>query len=296
MKRALKLCSALAVLLVVAVAALYVVSTLRLSRTFVVNAPRLAVPDDAESIARGDHLITLAKCGECHGDDLAGKVILDEPFLARLSGPNLTPAGPVGTRSDAELLRAIRYGLSVEGRSLLGMPTAEHFHFSDDELADMMAAIRALEPVHRELPSQRVGIVFRALYLAGEIELVGQEQIDIHGPRPSTVRPGVSKAYGEHLARTGGCYSCHGAQLAGGPMAGAPPHFPPASNITPHTSGLADWSEADFARAMRKGQRPDGTDIDEAMPWRYTRDMSEQELAALWMYLQGVSAAPYGEN
>ena len=296
MKRLLRLALALATLLVLSVAALYAVSTLRLSRTFAIDAPRLEIPDDAESIARGEHLLTLAKCGECHGEDLGGKVILDEPFLARLSGPNLTPAGPVGTRSDAELLQSIRYGLSVEGKPLLGMPTAEHFHFSDEEMASMMAAIRALEPVHRELPSQKVGIVFRALYLAGEIELVGQDQVDIYGPRPSAVRPGLSKSYGEHLARTGGCYSCHGSQLAGGPMAGAPPHFPPASNLTPHSSGLAEWSEEDFIRAMRKGQRPDGTAIDAAMPWRYTREMTDQELAALWMYLQAVASVPYSQN
>jgi mono/diheme cytochrome c family protein len=152
MKRLIRILSALVGLLLVAVLALYAASTLRLSRTFEVNPPRLPIPDDAASIAQGNHLLTLAKCGECHGDDYGGKVILDEPFLARLSGPNLTPAGPVGTRSDAELLQAIRFGLSVDGRPLLGMPTAEHFHFSDDEMASMMAAIRALEPVHREVP------------------------------------------------------------------------------------------------------------------------------------------------
>ena len=79
-------------------------------------------------------------------------------------------------------------------------------------------------------------------------------------------------------------------------MAGAPPHFPPASNLTPHSSGLAEWSEEDFIRAMRKGQRPDGTAIDAAMPWRYTREMTDQELAALWMYLQAVASVPYSQN
>jgi hypothetical protein len=44
------------------------------------------------------------------------------------------------------------------------------------------------------------------------------------------------------------------------------------------------------------GQRPDGTDIDVAMPWRYTREMTDQELAALWMYLQAVPSVPYSQN
>ncbi len=296
MKRFMKVIGVIAALLALLVGGIYALSELRLSARHTVSTPPLSIPDDAQTVARGEHLLTLAKCGECHGDDLGGKVIIDEPFLARLSGPNLTPAGPAGTRSDAELVQAIRFGLSVDSRPLLGMPTAEHFHFSDDELVAIIAALRALPPVQRTLPGQRVGLVFRALYLAGKIELVGQEKVDILGPRPDSIAPGVSLSYGEHLARTGGCYSCHGDRLAGGPMAGAPPDFPPAANITPHTDGLADWSAEDFSRSMREGRRPDGTDIDPAMPWRYTREMTDEELAALWMYLRTVPAVPYGQN
>ena len=130
----------------------------------------------------------------------------------------------------------------------------------------------------------------------GQIELLGQEQIDIYGPRPDRVAPGVSLAYGEHLARTGGCYSCHGERLAGGPMAGAPPDFPPASNITLHAEGLQGWSLGDFDLALRQGLRPDGTDIDPAMPWRYTRMMTDDELAALWMFLQAEPPVAYDKN
>ncbi len=295
MKWLRRIIAAIVLLAVLLVGGTYIASAVLLSAHHEVSPPPLSIPDDPASIARGEHLLTLSKCGECHGEDLAGKTIIDEPLLARLSGPNLTPAGPLGTRSDAEVVTAIRYGLSVEGRALLGMPTAEHFHFSDDELASMIAALRALPPVRRALPPQKVGLVFRALYLAGEIELVGLEQVDIHGPRPGPVAAEVSLTYGEHLARTGGCYSCHGEHLAGGPMAGAPPDFPPASNITPHASGLGEWSEADFIRSMRLGIRPDGTPIDPAMPWRYTQAMTDDELSALWLFLRSVPSAPYGQ-
>lgn len=296
MKKILWGIGAAALLGMLVIGGIYAVSTSRLTARHEVTPPTLSIPDDSEAIARGEHLLTLSKCGECHGEDLAGKIIIDEPFLARLSGPNLTPAGPLGAQSDADLITAIRYGLSVEGQPLLGMPTAEHFHFSDAELVAMIAALRALPPVERTIPPQSVGLLFRALYLAGEIELVGLEQVDIHGPRPDPVPAEVSLSYGAHLARTGGCYSCHGDLLAGGPMAGAPPDFPPASNITPDASGLSDWSEADFVRSMRQGIRPDGSPIDPAMPWRYTQAMTDAELAALWLFLRSVSAAPYGQH
>ena len=292
MRWPLRIAVALLVGVLLFVGGVYLLSTVRLSATHEAQVVPVEIPDDAAAVARGQHLLTLSKCGECHGEDLGGKVIIDAPLLARIAGPNLTPGGPVGTRSDLELVQAIRYGLATDGSALLGMPTAEHFYFSDAELGAMIAAIRALEPVQRTVPSQRVGLGFRALYLADQIELVGAEEIDINAPRPEAVPPSVSLAYGEHLARTGGCYSCHGEHLAGGPMAGAPPDFPPASNLTPHAAGLSSWSAADFTAAMREGIRPDGSTIDPAMPWRYTQAMTDDEVAALWMFLQTVPPMP----
>jgi hypothetical protein len=160
----------------------------------------------------------------------------------------------------------------------------------------MIAAIRALRPVPRELPPQQLGLLFRALYITGKIELIGLEEVDIYGPRPPAVTPEVSLEYGEHLARTGGCYSCHGERLAGGTMPGAPPDFPPAADITPHEDGLAGWSDSDFSRAMRAGIRPNGTAIDPAMPWRYSQEMTKAELAALWMFIQSVPPVAYDQN
>lgn len=201
----------------------YAVTEARLARRYTVPAGSLSIPSDPEAVARGEHLITLAKCGECHGEDLGGKTIIDEPALATLSGPNLTPAGVLGDRSDTDIVQAIRYGLRPDGRPLMGMPTGEHFYFSDSELSAIIAALRALEPVARQTPPQRLGPLFRLLYLTDQIELIGAEEVDLSAPRPAAVSSSVSLAYGAHLARTGGCYSCHGEALAGGPMAGAPP-------------------------------------------------------------------------
>ena len=66
----------------------------------------------------------------------------------------------------------------------------------------------------------------------------------------------------------------------------------PASNITP--AGIGSWTEADFLRALREGVRPGGTPIDPAMPVRYTKEMTDVELRAVWAYLQTVPAKAYG--
>ena len=67
--------------------------------------------------------------------------------------------------------------------------------------------------------------------------------------------------------------------LSGGRVAG-PDNLPPAANLTP--TGLGSWTEKDFVRALREGRRPDGSAINEFMPWRSYASMSDLDLQALW--------------
>lgn len=259
--------------------------------------PRALAPVAAPAPAdpeRGQHLFVLAKCGVCHGADLGGGTMMDEPLLGRIHGPNLTTGrgGIGGARTDADLVRALRHGLAPDGRPLVAMPTAEHARFSAPELAAILAALRALPPVDREVAPTRVGLGLAVLYAFGQIELVGADLVDPAAPIPPEVPVAPTLAFGEHLAHVGSCVSCHGEALAGGPMAGAPPDWPPAANLTPHADGLAGWTREDFTRSMREGLRPDGTVIDPRMPWAYTAWMTDVELEALWRYLTSLPPAP----
>ena len=65
-------------------------------------------------------------------------------------------------------------------------------------------------------------------------------------------RRGTSSEAANDIAVTGGCTDCHGGNLSGGPISGAPPEFPPAANLTP-SGDLAHWSDADIVRALREG-------------------------------------------
>ena len=70
--------------------------------------------------------------------------------------------------------------------------------------------------------------------------------------------------------------------------------MPIVANLTPHESGLKDWTEADFMRALREGKRPDGTTINEAMPWKSYGQMGDTELKAIYAYLRTVPPEPEG--
>jgi mono/diheme cytochrome c family protein len=282
------LLGAVVALVVVAAAGLYASSTYRLSRTYTVPTENLAVPRDAATVARGEHLVIVhTKCGDCHGVDLGGAVFIDDPALGRVPAPNLTAGrGGVGlTFSDADYARAIRHGIAPDGHPLLVMPADDWARMSDEDTAAVIAYVRSVPPVDRELPPLEVRPLGRALIATGQLPLPA-DLIDHAAQRPPAPPPGPTAEYGGYLAEIGGCRGCHGPGLSGGRIPGTPPEIPPATNITP--TGIGSWAEQDFVRALRTGARPDGSRIDPFMPWGATSKLSDDELHALWLYVHAV--------
>ena len=74
----------------------------------------------------------------------------------------------------------------------------------------------------------------------------------------------------------------------------APPDAPLAANITP--TGLGSWSEADFVKALRTGTKPDGQTINPFMPWPYFLQMTDDELRAIWRYVESVPPRASGSH
>jgi hypothetical protein len=48
---------------------------------------------------------------------------------------------------------------------------------------------------------------------------------------------------------------------------------------------VSNWTQAQFAQAMRTGVRPSGAPFTEAMPWQNASKMTDDDLAALYAYL-----------
>lgn len=62
-----------------------------------------------------------------------------------------------------------------------------------------------------------------------------------------------------------------------------------STNITP-AGPVAGWSDAELARAIREGLRPDGSLIRPPMPFAFYRNLSDSDLAAIVAYLRTVPA------
>jgi mono/diheme cytochrome c family protein len=275
-------------LILLAVVAVFVLSGLRINKTYDIEIGTVSIPTDTASIESGQHMATIRGCIDCHGENLGGEAFIEEPPLARLYATNLTSGkGGIGsTYTDADWERAIRHGVGPDGKPLLFMPAQEFYYLSDADLGEIIAYVKSVPPADNELPANTVGLLGRVLLLSGQIELLPVEVIDHTGPRPSAPEPGVTVEYGEYLAV--GCIGCHGQDFSGGPIAGAPPDWPPPPNLTPGGE-LAGWSEEDFITAMRTGVTPIGRQLrNEYMPWELIGQMTDDELKSVWLYLQSL--------
>ncbi len=65
-----------------------------------------------------------------------------------------------------------------------------------------------------------------------------------------------------------------------------------AANLTPDKeTGMAEWGEEAFIRAMRTGKhqgQPNGRDILPPMPWEDIKVATEEDLKAIWAYLRSL--------
>jgi cytochrome c553 len=284
---ALRLAGGLVLIIVALAVWVYAASEAMLSKTYQVPSKLVAIPTAAGAVERGEHLVkAVGACATCHDTDLGGKVYAEMGPVGVVAGRNLTRGrgGIGGEFTDADWVRAIRYGIRRDGTTLIMMPSEVYTKFTDADLGALIAYLKQLPPVDREIPESRFGPVGRALLAVGKMKILTAPKT-FHADTSSSAEPAATAGYGRYLADVSGCHGCHGFGLSGGKVAG-PDNLPPASNLTP--AGLRSWSERDFVRALREGRRPDGSSINEFMPWRSYASMSDLDLQALWLYLRSV--------
>src|SRR5262252_9022403 len=111
--------------------------------------------------------------------------------------------------------------------------------------------------------------------------------------------PTVSKAErGKYLVSVLGCVDCHtpGAFygfpdttrfLSGSELGWTGPWGTTyARNLTPDSTGLGSWSEADIVTAIRTGVRPDHTPLLPPMPWPMYSHLTDDDVQAVAAYLK----------
>lgn len=299
MRKAKKILKWTALVLLVLAGATTLTVTARQNLRYDAPYPDIKASTDSAVIARGKHLVfSSAHCINCHNRNnpdsllnlgldvpLSGGVLFDLP-VGKIYSKNITPDKEtgIGSYSDAEIARALRYGVHPDGSVVYDfMP----FHnTSNEDLAAIISYLRAQKPIRNETPKNQLNVLGRIIK-AFMIKPVGPV-----GDVPRAVKRDTTAAYGEYLAvSVAECNGCHTKRNLAGAFTGEP--FAGGNeidgfitpNLTPDSSGrLFQWSKQNFIDRFRSGKLYPKS----PMPWNSFKRMTDEELTAIYNYLKKV--------
>jgi len=264
-------------------------------RVIALDVGGVTVVADEAALARGKYLFASRGCGDCHGANGAGHVFIDDPAGGlRVRSPNITPGGVAGGYSEADWVRVIRHGVRKDGHAVLIMPSEDYNRLTDADVAALIAYLRSLPSMPGGAAEFNVPLPLKALYGFGVIKDAA-EKIDHGLPPAQAVAEAVSPEHGKYVANM--CLGCHGEHLSGGKIAGGPPDWPPAANLTPGEGSIMpvyDTPEK-FKAMFRSGKRPNGTSV-AVMPFGSLRALNDTDVEALYLYLKTLPPRPFGQH
>ena len=276
-------------------------------------APVMTAPTTAEAVERGRYLVNhVAVCAGCHSkidETVPGEAVVDGMLGSgrdfgdiggpiHIRAPNLTPDKDTGLGgwTDGEIARAIREGVSKDGRNLFPqMPYLTYREtLSDGEVLDIIAYLKTLKPIKNE-----VGRTSVAFPVSMFVRAVPQP---LETPAPAPPSPSDKLARGKWLLRAASCNECHdsvnermekipGKTLAGGFKFTLPDGrgYAIAPNITSDpATGIGSYSDEDLRRVFEQGKGKDGRDL-YVMPWSFYKGMTAEDKAALIAALREVA-------
>lgn len=274
------------------------------------DAPDLEVNITPQKVERGKYLAYhVMMCADCHserdfslfsgpphpGTEFAGGDVFDHTmgFPGKFISSNITPAG-IGDWTDGELFRLITTGVKRDGNPIFPvMPYHKFGQMDREDIEAVIAYLRTLEPVetnHQQSePDFPINLIMRTM--------PKQAEFTTKPPKSDKV------AYGRYMANAGACFDCHTNFSKGkyvGPEGGGGREFQfpdgsivRAPNLTPHQTGIKHFTEESFVQRFKMyadsgfvlpNVKPG--EFQTLMPWYMYSGMEEEDLAAIYAYLQ----------
>ncbi|HLP05610.1 MAG TPA: c-type cytochrome [Paludibacter sp.] len=269
---------------------------------------------DSSRIGRGQYLAhSVCVCMDCHSErdwnKYAGPLVegtlgqggeifnQDLGFPGAYYAKNITPYG-LQHWSDGEVLRAISSGVNKNGKALFPvMPYLNYGKLDREDLLSIIAYIRTLSPIHKDIPESKSDFPMNLLINAI--------------PQRPDFKPIPDKNdrtnYGKYVFTAASCADCHTVQTKGKPveemfLAGGF-KFPlktggtvNSANITPDMqTGIGSWDEDAFLSRFKlyaaKNYKPNRVghgEFNTLMPWLMYATMETDDLKALFTYLRTV--------
>ena len=170
----------------------------------------VTIPNDAESIARGEYLVGAGGCASCHRDEnsdaLSGGYAIATDF-GTFYAPNITPdeTTGIGSWTAQDFIAALKHGRTPTGSYYYpAFPYRAYAGLSDEEVLDMAAYLKSLEAVSNTTPAPEVPGWLQRWTVAG-----WNKMADFAEPAPEQFSDELV-ARGAHLARNlAHCGECH---------------------------------------------------------------------------------------
>jgi hypothetical protein len=227
----------------------------------------------AQQIERGKLIVrSLALCGGCHtasgGSELGGNAT----FANNLGAPNLTDdTSGIASFSDAQVIYSIRNGIALRKENNLErhlspvMPSWLFHNMTDSDALATVAFMRSLPPAVFKVQTGKMDATPAPVLLPSTLPSSSLATTD-----PNYAEAQMGKYLVSGVAQ---CVKCHSPASAGVPIADFFSGVVPAdytkifpSNITPHATGIAGWTAADVATALKTGVNKAGVTLCGSMP------------------------------
>lgn len=250
---------------------------------------------------RGKTLFAIGGCASCHmSPDQEDRTILGGGLALKTAfgtfhAPNISsdPVTGLGMWTEQNFIRAMREGVSPDGRHYYpAFPYPSYRNMTPDDLADLFAYLKTLPAVTHRAPDHDLPFPFNIRRGLGlwKLAFLDAKAIKIEG---DTLESGHYLVEGP-----GHCGECHtprnlmGAvrkemKFSGAPDAEARGWVP---NITPHTEGLAAWSEDEIAELLKTGFTPEFDAIGGSMVdvVKNTSQLNDKQRLAIARYLKSL--------
>lgn len=274
--------------------------------TYEAKSPEIKIEADSTMIAEGKRLASLV-CHNCHMNQsglLEGKLMEDlPPEFGKAWAPNITQHEKYGAGryTDGELAYLLRTGIKRDGS--YAPPWMVKFpHLSDYDLHSVIAYLRSeqpeLKPSNKQQPACEPSFLAKFLcYVA--FKPLPYPEAPIMAPDPAD-----KVAYGKYLATAKlDCYGCHSPSFetqnimepektpgyfsGGNAMPNLSGEIIYTRNLTmDKATGLGNWTEEQFIKAMKYGQRDNAPSLRYPMPPYAV--VTDEEASSIWAYLQTV--------
>jgi len=193
--------------------------------------------NDADKVAHGKRLAQILDCTGCHGSNLQGNNLSDEPKDGPLYAPNLTLL--LSGYSDAQLERIIRHGEPKDGREFWFMPVESYQFLSDADVNAIIAFLKTLKPAGEQKPAYSNNAEIKKEVAQG---LMGNAKAQIakyQANQPVDLGPQYGR--GRYIVRTT-CTGCHNSALQGW------------ENFTPNLDIAGTYSRSELMHLLETGE------------------------------------------